>query len=151
MIGPVRILTITNMYPPHHLGGYELSCWDVMRRLQSRGHDVRVLTTDMRVQGVDEGDERGVDRVLRFYWDDHELLSPPFPKRLAIERHNQRHLRRLLDSFHPDVVSVWNMGGMSLGLLPALERRGPPLVLAVCDDWLSYGPHLDAWIRLFPH
>src|SRR5438874_4425066 len=145
----VRILTLTNMYPPHLLGGYELSCWDVMRRFEARGHEVHVLTTDMRLGGVDEGREQRVDRALRFYWDDHELLSPPLLTRLAIERHNQRQLRRLLESFQPDVVSVWNMGAMSLGLLTTLERRRLPLVVAVCDDWLVYGPNLDAWTRLF--
>src|SRR5438477_639297 len=129
----VRILTLTNMYPPHLLGGYELSCWDVMRRFEARGHEVHVLTTDMRLGGVDEGREQRVDRALRFYWDDHELLSPPLLTRLAIERHNQRQLRRLLESFQPDVVSVWNMGAMSLGLLTTLERRRLPLVVAVCD------------------
>ncbi|MBV9410878.1 MAG: glycosyltransferase family 4 protein [Acidimicrobiia bacterium] len=146
----MRILTITNKYPPHHLGGYELACWDVMRRMQAHGHVVHVLTTDMRLPGVDEGDERDVDRTLHFYWDDHELLSPPVWRRLAIERHNQRQLRLALDSFRPDVVSVWNMGAMSLGLLTTLEQRGVPMVLAICDDWLWYGPNLDAWMRLFP-
>jgi pyruvate ferredoxin oxidoreductase alpha subunit len=32
------------MYPPHHYGGYELSCLDVVERLRQRGHDVTVLT-----------------------------------------------------------------------------------------------------------
>ena len=45
----LSILVVTNMYPPHHYGGYELSCWDVMRRLQTRGHWVIVLTTDRSV------------------------------------------------------------------------------------------------------
>jgi glycosyltransferase involved in cell wall biosynthesis len=147
----VRILTISNMYPPHHLGGYELACWDVMRRLEARGHRVHVLTTDTRISGVDAGDDEGVDRTLRFYWDDHELLSPSVLRRLAVERHNQEELRRALDTFRPDVVSVWNMGAMSLGLLTTLEERRVPLVLTICDDWLCYGPNLDAWMRLFPH
>jgi len=146
----VRVLTITNMYPPHHLGGYELSCWDVMRRMHARGHRIHVLTTDMVIPGVDAGDEPGVDRTLRFYWDDHKLLNPSVLRRVAIERHNQRELRRVLDSFRPDVVSVWNMGAMSLGLLTTLEQRRLPLVLSICDDWLCYGPNLDAWTRLFP-
>ena len=32
--GPSDILVVTNMYPPHHLGGYELSCYDVVERLR---------------------------------------------------------------------------------------------------------------------
>jgi glycosyltransferase involved in cell wall biosynthesis len=140
------------MYPPHHLGGYELSCWDVMRRLEARGHHVEVLTTDMRIPGVAgdtvEAGER-VQRGLRFYWDDHVLLSPPVWRRALTERHNQRVLRRVVEGFQPDVVSIWNMGAMSLGLLRTLEAADLPMVLSVCDDWLVYGPNLDAWMRLF--
>lgn len=147
-----RILALSNMYPPHHLGGYELSCRDVLDRLRARGHDVTVLTTTMRVAGVDdEPDERsnGVHRELRFYWDDHRLLTPPLHRRVAIERANHATLARVIDGARPDVVSVWNMGAMSLGLLTAVQRRGLPMVLALCDDWLVYGPRLDPWIKPF--
>jgi hypothetical protein len=44
-----RVLTVTNWYPPHHYGGYELSCFDVMTRLAERGHEVRILCSDERV------------------------------------------------------------------------------------------------------
>jgi glycosyltransferase involved in cell wall biosynthesis len=148
----VRILTITNMYPPHHLGGYELSCWDVMQRFEARGHEVAVLTTDMRLPGVDDGvpvERGGVHRTLHFYWEDHVLLSPSPVRRALIERHNQRVLRQTMRTFRPDIVSVWNMGAMSLGLLNAVESEGLPLLLSVCDDWLCYGPTLDAWMRMF--
>ena len=137
------------MYPPHYYGGYELICRDVMDRLRERGHEVEVLTTDMRVPGAADGDDAGVRRDLRFAWNDHVLQSPPVRERLANERHNQRVLRRVLDAFRPDVVSVWNMGAMSLGLLETLRRRDVPVVLNLCDDWLIYGPDLDPWARLF--
>jgi glycosyltransferase involved in cell wall biosynthesis len=68
---------------------------------------------------------------------------------LAIERANQRHLRRALEEFAPDVASVWHMGAMSLGLLTTLAERQIPIVYLLADDWLVYGPQLDAWGRLF--
>ena len=148
----MRILVISNMYPPHHLGGYELSCRDVMDRLRARGHEITVLTTTMRIDGVEDpfGErEQGIRRDLVFYWEDHELLSPPVRRRLAIERANQGALRSAIQAARPDVVSVWNMGAMSLGLLTTLVEKDLPIVFAVCDDWLVYGPHLDAWSRLF--
>jgi glycosyltransferase involved in cell wall biosynthesis len=149
-----RILVVTNMYPPHHHGGYELSCHDVVEGLRARGHDVTVLTTRMRVAGVADppGEEAGgVLRRLDFYWDEHRLISPPLRRRLAIERANQRRLEEALDRSRPDVVSVWNMGAMSLGLLATLHGRDVPVVYAVCSDWLHDGPMLDAWTRLFDH
>lgn len=144
-----RILTLTNLYPPHALGGYELSCHDVMRRFEQAGHEVTVLTTDTRLDGVDEADDASVHRVLEWYWDDHRLRSPSPVARAAIERRNHRRLVGLLDRVRPEVVSVWNMGAMSLGLLRTVAERGLPMVYAVCDEWPVYGPALDAWGRLF--
>lgn len=146
----MRALVVSNLYPPHYLGGYELSCRDVMERWAARGHDVRVLTTDVRLPGVDDPPAEpavGVFRDLEFYWDDHELVSPPLRSRMRMERANQAALARHLREHAPDVVSVWNMGAMSLGLLAALLRHGTPMVLNVCDEWPVYGPRLDAWSR----
>jgi glycogen synthase len=148
----MRVLILTNMYPPHHLGGYELSCRDVADRFRARGHEVAVLTTTMRLRGVEDppdGRAAGVDRSLRFYWEDHRIVRPLPHRALGIERENQRLLAASLDAFRPDVVSAWNMGAMSLGLLTALSERDVPLVLNVCDEWPWYGPHVDAWSRLF--
>ena len=147
-----NILVITNMFPPHHLGGYELSCADVVRRWRERGHDVAVLTSDMRLEGVeDPPDERSqaVDRSLRLYWADHRVLAPNLREQLAIERANQRALARALATSRPDVVSIWHLGALSMGILTTLMAADLPIVLVVCDDWLVYGPRMDAWSRRF--
>jgi glycosyltransferase involved in cell wall biosynthesis len=144
-----RILVLNNLYPPHHLGGYELSCRDVVRRWREAGHDVLVLTTGWRVPGVaDPADESPdhVRRTLRFYWNDHEIVSPPLRERFLIERSNQRVLRDAITAFRPDVASLWHMGAMSMGLITALERT-LPIVAVICDDWMIYGPEVDAWSR----
>ncbi|MEY2469224.1 MAG: glycogen synthase [Actinomycetota bacterium] len=147
-----RILALSNMYPPHHYGGYELSCRDVMQRFRERGHDTAVLTTTMRVPGVADPageDADGVWRWLRFAWEDHVLTNPGLIQRVRDERHNQRMLAKALERFRPDVVSVWNMGAMSMGLLETLARRRIPVILNICDEWLNYGPRLDPWTRLW--
>ncbi len=43
--GGLRILVVTNLYPPHYHGGYELRCAQVAEAMQSAGHTVRVLTS----------------------------------------------------------------------------------------------------------
>jgi glycogen(starch) synthase len=147
-----KTLLITSMYPPHHYGGYELSCQDVVERWRARGHDVSVLTSDLAIDGVETpAEERslGVRRELEIYWRDHELLRPGVRERAGIERRNQRRLQRALSDVGPDVVSVWHMGAMSLGLLSSLIDSRLPLVYVVCDDWLIYGPQLDPWAALF--
>lgn len=147
----MRVLVMTNMYPPHHYGGYELSCQDTVKRFVTDGHQVWVLTSNIRVCGVEDEDDGSavVWRDLRMYWDDHILLSPPLSKRLAIERANLAALERSIAAAAPDVVSVWNMGALSLGLLSALERLGLPVVFVIGDDWPVYGQDLDGWSRLF--
>ena len=147
-----RILALTNMYPPHHLGGYELECRDILDRFRARGHACTLLTSTVRVAGVaDPPGEReaGTRRDLRIYWEDHELLSPPLGERLRIERHNQAQLQRALADVNPDVISVWHMGAMSLGLITTLHATGLPIVYVICDDWLTYAHRHDAWTRMF--
>lgn len=149
----VRVLTVTNWYPPHHHGGYELSCFDVMTRLEARGHEVHVLCGDTRLgsdaTAPDAAHEARVRRTLRLYHDGADVLRPPWRERLAIERHNQAELARALHELRPDVISIWHLAGVSHGLLATIARSGVPVVLSICDDWLVYGIRLDAWANAF--
>ncbi|HVA73622.1 MAG TPA: glycosyltransferase family 4 protein [Acidimicrobiales bacterium] len=150
----MRILAIANWFPPHHRGGYEINCADVMTRMASRGHDVEVLCSDERLPGVredtlDSATSIPVHRYIRLYWRDEVPWKPPVHERLRIERANQASLRRVLDRFEPDVISVWHMAVMSLSLLATIGRRDLPVVYAICDSWPTYALQLDHWSRLF--
>lgn len=146
----MRVLTVGNMYPPHHLGGYELVWRSCVEHLRGSGHEVRVLTTDYRNDVLDEEPSEGPDihRELRWYWRDHRFPRFSPAARLALERHNLAVLGRHLDELQPEVVSWWAMGGMSMSLIEFVRRRGLPAVGAVHDDWLVYGPEVDGWQRL---
>lgn len=149
-----RLLALGLRYPPHHTGGYEVSCRDVVERLAERGHEVAVLTSTLRQPGVaDPAGERNaalpVLRDLQAWFRDEQLHAPGFRARLRMERANQRALEDALNRFRPEVVSVWQMGALSLGLLTTLARRRIPIVYAISDDWLSYALELDAWTRPF--
>lgn len=146
----MRVLAVGNMYPPHHLGGYELVWRGAVLDLRERGHDVRVLTTDHRAESPPSGtaEDSEVFRELRWYWRDHEFPPIGLRARITLERHNRATLERHLDEFRPDVVSWWAMGGMSLALVELVRRRGIPAVGFVHDAWMLYGPKVDAWQRL---
>ena len=145
----MRVLTVGNMYPPHHLGGYELMWRSSVSRLRDAGDEVRVLTTDYRrpdpEPGIDE--DPWIARQLRWYWHEHEFS--PFGARAArrLERHNLAVLDRELAHFGPDAVAWWAMGGMSMSLLGRAREAGVPAVGVVVDEWLVYGPRVDAWRR----
>jgi glycosyltransferase involved in cell wall biosynthesis len=147
-----RILVLTNMFPPHHHGGYELACADAVDRWRARGHDVSVLTTTFRVEGIEDPDnerESGVRRDLDFYFRKHRIVRPPPLRRLRIERQNQKALVKALDETRAEVVSVWHMGAMSFGLLETVRSRRIPLVSVIGDLWPLYGPGADAWLSVF--
>ena len=137
------------MYPPHHLGGYELVWQGAVGALRAGGHDVRVLTTDHRLPQTGAGDEPDVHRELRWYWRDHEFPRRSPRERLRLERNNAAVFDRHIANARPDVVAWWAMGRMSLSLLARGARHGLPAVAFVHDDWLIYGPVVDQWLRSF--
>jgi glycogen(starch) synthase len=149
----MRVLTVIHLYPPHHLGGYEVACQGVMERFAECGIEVAVLTADQRMEGVEEPPSSPVEvrRLLGGWWD-WTTWAPArltLRQRLALERHNQRALGRTLDEFRPDVVSVWDLGMMSWSLASLVERRGIPTVLTFLDDWITYAYVFDGWTRMF--
>jgi glycogen(starch) synthase len=146
----MRVLAVGNMYPPHHLGGYELVWRSAMRQLRADGHQTRVLTTDLRI-GSDGQEEPETYRDLHWYWHEHTFPKRSWRERLALERHNGAVLERHLGEFDPDVIAWWSMGGMSLSLMERVHRRRLPAVAFVADDWLLYAPLVDPWTRAFRH
>jgi glycosyltransferase involved in cell wall biosynthesis len=111
-----------------------------------------VLTSIWRLPGVDDppGERAaGVWRDLDTSYGEAKLVSPPMWRRAAVERANQAKLQRALHECRPDVVSLWHMAALPFGLVTTLIRSGIPLVYVVCDDWLSYAPRIDPWMRLF--
>jgi glycogen synthase len=137
------------MYPPHHLGGYELMWHSAVRYLRGHGHEVRILTTDYRSPAADPAipEDPEARRELRWYWHEHRFPRLTARERLELEVHNAEVLERELSEFEPEVVSWWAMGGMSMSLIERVRRRGLPATGIVIDDWMVYGPRVDAWLR----
>jgi glycogen(starch) synthase len=153
MTAPLQVLAVGNVYPPHHLGGYEIIWRGVMRALRRDGHQTRVLTTDYRRADVapDAPEDPDVHRQLDWYWRDHEWRSLGPLDRLRLEQRNASIFDRHLREFKPDVITWWAVGGMSLGLIERARRAGVPGLLFVLDYWLSYGPEHDLWNRMWSH
>ncbi len=101
----MKILVVSNLYPPQHVGGYELGCRDVVEQLRARGHIVQVLTSNFR-NGKTEtpAGETNVERSLQFN------ISPTDP--LHDKRKEMRLLKNALLCFSPDVVYFWNQSGL---------------------------------------
>jgi glycosyltransferase involved in cell wall biosynthesis len=147
----MRVLAVGNVYPPHHLGGYEVIWRGAMRYLREQGHCARVLTTDYRRMDVppDAAEDPDVHRELGWYWQDHEWRTMDPLARLRLERRNARIFDRHLKRFRPEAITWWPVGGMSLGLIERARRAGVPALLFVLDYWPSYGPQHDLWTRMW--
>ena len=141
----MRILVITNLYPPHEIGGYELRCRDVCERLKASGHEVHILTSDHKVAGRTEIAEPNVSRKLRI---NGMYGNPwlPIQRLYALEKHNHQPLAREIDAVRPDIIHIWNMGGISKSLLPRVEQGRIPVVYDVSDHWIARSLRADVWL-----
>jgi glycogen synthase len=142
------ILSVGNLYPPHYAGGYELMWRAWVEHARAAGHVVRVLASDERT-GAAGPDDPDVHRELQRYWSGGGAPRLGLRERLALERANAAVVRRHLDELRPNVVAWWGMGGMALSSIEQVRRAGFPAVAFVMDDWLTYQPPGDAWLRLF--
>ena len=61
----MRILLISNIFPPGFIGGYELGALDVARGLQKCGHEVLVLTSDYFPDDENQMLDVPTERVLQ--------------------------------------------------------------------------------------
>jgi glycogen synthase len=144
----MRIMCITNYYPPYEVGGYEQLCRDVIERLTNRGYTVAVLTSDRgNGEGVGADDSR-IFRQLRIMPRYSARLSPAvqfFLTRRRNEAYNRCVCRRVIQTFRPDIVFIWNLEGLPYEL--ALDAESWPGTAVVY--WLAhYSPaQPDAYWR----
>jgi len=127
----MRILVVSNIYPPHYVGGYELGCRDVVEVLQKRGHLVRVLTSDFTNASVAPTlSEPNVHRILKY-----NSSSRGLGHQVA----EGRKLTKLCASFSPDLVYFWNLGGISMWLpLVARWNRRPFVFFLFDTNFISW-------------
>ncbi len=142
----MKILVLTNLYPPHYLGGYELICSTIVNALRARGHQLAVLTSDHQVEPArHQPDEPGVERLLKI----HGFYGHPWlgiGRLRKLEAHNNATLRSALHRYKPELVYVWNMGGLSKSMLFTLQATGLPTVFYLSDHWISRGLASDVWL-----
>jgi glycogen(starch) synthase len=149
----MRILALSNLYPPHYLGGYELICSRVLRALRRRGHQVTVLTSDHTVETAVESrhgtDQLSVEPAVERRLKIHGFYGHPWlgiSKLQFLEQHNNETLCGAIRRHKPDLVYVWNMGGLSKSMLLTLQGIGLPVVFYMSDHWIARGLKSDVWL-----
>lgn len=134
----MRILFISNLYPPNTVGGYERLCGDVAAELARRDHRISVLTSDHG--GKEQGyPGQRIERSLllsREKGDINKPLTCSPGERAQINAHNVRAVERMLADEQPDIVFVWNLLFTDVSLLNAVRDAKRNTVFLLTDFWL---------------
>lgn len=134
----MRILIVTNLFPPYYLGGYELLCGQVVAELRLRGHEVAVLTSVHGVAGIvaDPADpaEPGIHRELRLTTPFDEPSTNSRLLRSRVLGVNKALARARMAAFKPDLVFVWSQLRITVGAVHAARELGLPMAFTMNDE-----------------
>jgi glycosyltransferase involved in cell wall biosynthesis len=142
----VRILLLSNLYPPYVQGGAEILAGDVAAGLEGLGHEILVLTSS---EGLSQAQQEGkVWRTLSSAPPAHfDRRRPPWQQfDLLLNYYHRYHcpsnateLRRVVKATRPDVLYVWEITGVGvISLLSALPEVNLPVVFHLGSYWLLY-------------
>jgi glycosyltransferase involved in cell wall biosynthesis len=143
----MRILFITNLYPPHHAGTYDLRCEAIATALALRGHETFILTSNHGIKG-EQRDERVERRLILQGAYGHPPMSK-FSDLKPLEIHNHEVLHETVQRIQPDVIHVHSLRGLSKSLVFGLRNTRRPVVYDVADEWICDEIRLDPWLRFW--
>ncbi len=133
----MRVLFLSNFYPPASRGGYEEWCQEVAEGLRRRGHDVVVLTSQ---NGRSEHTLSDPSWVHRDFYLEMEIASLRnsvqfFTSRKDRENQNLATLQQCVADFAPDVILIWGMWNLPRTLPAMAEELLPGRVVYYMGDY----------------
>jgi len=139
----MRILVISNGYPPSDRDDQALGCQEIVESLKAQGHPCRVLT---RAHGRRKP-QKDSD-VHRWLIKDRKKTSSwqtVFLKEVV----NQTAFRMLCRDFRPDIVFLFDLSQISASLAFLAQDMGLPVCFHVANDWLATWK-ADRWYQEQP-
>ncbi len=131
----MRLLIISNFYPPARPGGYTQWCHEVSQRLEACGNEIGVLTSRYELEKAPT-DEKNIFRLLHLQGDLHYYQPMHFFTRWQQEqRENIANCRQVINMFEPDIVFVWGMWAMSKAVAAIAEKLMPGRVVYFLSDY----------------
>lgn len=141
----MKILVVTNLFPPLHAGTFDFRCQAMTDNLKKRGHDILILTSKYGLNNEQRDHEIQRRFILQGAYDLPPVTRYGAVKQLEIA--NNQILRETLETYQPEIVYVWSMQGLSKSLIFTLRNSKVPTAYDVGDDWLSRGIRTDPWLR----
>jgi glycosyltransferase involved in cell wall biosynthesis len=137
----LRILTVSNLYPPDGYGGYERQSKELVQALAALGHEMVVLTCPISTKSTSrESNEVGVRRVFSLANEymplvqDADFLAAQLIHSRLVSSHNISIFVEQLSEFRPDIVLLCNILGLGgLQILSVLDQLSIPWVWSLAD------------------
>lgn len=136
----MKILLISNLFPPDVIGGYELGAAQVAGALRALGHEVLVLTSAPRTP-VPPSDHVWrslyLANIFSVNYTQQGSAATVLVENKAnlVNAFNVYQLSEAVRRFCPDVAYVWHIGGLGgLALLACLRHLSVPWVWHLMDD-----------------
>lgn len=134
----MKILFISNLYPPNVIGGYERLCFEMASALSERGHHITVLTSSYggRHQAI-KGQR--VIRTLKLFATEEAIYTPfeaSAEERAQWEEENKARFCQLVEEEKPDLLFVWNLYFFSHSFLDQIQKSTTPKLYLLTDNWM---------------
>lgn len=121
----MRILVISNYYPPIELGGWEQLTCNVTNKLQERGHQVKVLTSNYLKETISIS-ESNIYRSLFLESYDPQVYHPGYTlNHRRQERENNEIISSLVSDFRPGIVFINGMWNLPYSIAKRAEELAP--------------------------
>ncbi|MHC1698701.1 MAG: glycosyltransferase family 4 protein [Geobacteraceae bacterium] len=148
----MKLLFLTNLYPPYVVGGAETYLFRLIEALEERGHESIIITTApfsrRRNPLSTEIERHGLVTIyrifapniyhggsfarrsssLKFLWRSFSYVMPVTVTRV---------IRSIIQNERPDVINTHNLQGFPLTILTMLKKSGVPVIHTIHDYfWL---------------
>lgn len=147
----LKILIITNLYPPQELGGYGRAMADFCWGLKVRGNKSLVLTSNEWYLGDIGGEDASIDRSLYLKGSFIRGVQHIYDEaeRRRIDASNRKTIQRAVSEFRPDGILIGNIDLLGEELvsyacefhIPVLHHVGfidPPYRASKKTKWENY-------------
>lgn len=153
----MRILLVSNLFPPEVIGGYELVAQELALRLAGAGHEVAVATSPLVNHSREvSGSAITVHRGLSYTGLSLDRPDPNEEQFRSgmIQLSNIAALRMLIEQFAPDQILLCNISGLgALGLVTFLHEVGFSPAIYLGDNVFEHAcvnpDQREAFFRLF--